>query len=228
MSYTTRLISNGLFPLHERLKGHTTLAAFREMEKTQWLSRDELQQLQIGNLRAFLSKIGKCVPYYRDLFRELGFHPEQLDSLLDIQALPLLGKPEIRANTERMKAESAVSLQRFNTGGSSGEPLIFYLGKERVSHDVAAKRRATRWWGVDIGDPEVVVWGSPIELGAQDRIRLLRDKLFRTELLSAFEMSEENLQRFVERICEVEPRMLFGYPSSLALIAEFAERSSRT
>ncbi len=30
-----------------------------------------------------------------------------------------------------------------------------------MSHDVAAKWRATRWWGVDIGDPEIVVWGSP-------------------------------------------------------------------
>ena len=30
-----------------------------------------------------------------------------------------------------------------------------------------------RWWNVDIGDPEVVLWGSPIELGAQDRKNLL-------------------------------------------------------
>ena len=37
-----------------------------------------------------------------------------------------------------------------------------------MSHDVAAKWRATRWWGVDLGDREIVVWGSPIELGAQD------------------------------------------------------------
>ncbi len=46
-------------------------------------------------------------------------------------------------------------LQRFNTGGSSGEPLIFLLGNERVSHDVAAKRRATRWWGVAGGVGQV-------------------------------------------------------------------------
>jgi len=227
LSYYTGLVANALFPLHERLKGHTTIDAFHEMEKSQWLSQPDIEQLQLKSLRTFLANIGKRVPYYRDLFNKLEFYPEQLRSLSDLQALPLLGKPEIKANTERMKAEGAHNLQRFNTGGSSGEPLIFYLGKERVSHDVAAKRRATRWWDVDIGDPEIVVWGSPIELGAQDRVRLLRDKLFRTELLSAFEMSEENLQRFVERICTVKPRMLFGYPSSLALIAQFAQNSSR-
>jgi phenylacetate-CoA ligase len=91
---------------------------------------------------------------------------------------------------------------------------------------VAAKWRATRWWGVDIGDPEIVVWGSPIELGAQDRLRGLRDKLLRTRLLPAFELSPQNLDRFITEIRRFRPRMLFGYPSSLALIAGHAEQAS--
>jgi len=59
-----------------------------------------------------------------------------------------------------------------------------------VSHDVAAKWRATRWWNVDIGDKEIVVWGSPIELGKQDKVKAIRDLFLRTKLLPAFEMSE--------------------------------------
>jgi phenylacetate-CoA ligase len=101
--------------------------------------------------------------------------------------------------------------------------LVFFIGKERVSHDVAAKWRATRWWGVDIGDPEMVVWGSPIELGAQDRVRAWRDRLLRTELLPAFEMSEAKLDGFVAAIRRRRPRMLFGYPSALSHIARHAE-----
>lgn len=87
---------------------------------------------------------------------------------------------------------------------------------------MAAKWRATRWWGVDIGDPELVVWGSPVELGAQDRIRQLRDTLMRSHLLPAFEMSPANLDRFVDTIRRIGPAMLFGYPSSLSLIAQHA------
>ena len=47
---------------------------------------------------------------------------------------------------------------------------------------------------------EIVVWGSPIEVGAQDRLRALRDRVLRSELLPAFEMSEAKLDRYVERI----------------------------
>ncbi len=221
----TRLVSGLLFPLHERLKGHASVAVRKEMERTQWYSPQEMQAYQLRRLRTFLQQAGERVPYYRDLFEQAGFSPRDMNSIDELARLPCLSKGLIRENTERLKAEGHAPLSRFNTGGSSGEPLIFYLGKERVSHDVAAKWRATRWWGVDIGDPEIVVWGSPIELGSQDRIRLIRDKLLRTHLLPAFEMSKENLGNFVDEIRRIRPRMLFGYPSSIAMIAGHAEGS---
>ncbi|MDX8129511.1 AMP-binding protein [Methylomonas sp. OY6] len=224
MSFYTSFCSTVIFPLHEALKKHTTVKVRRGMERSQWLKPDEIRQLQLQHLRAFLQDVQIHVPYYRRLFANLGFDPANLDSVKKLAELPLLSKPEIRQHLDEMKADDAQRLARFNTGGSSGEPLIFYIGSRRVSHDVAAKWRATRWWGVDIGDPEAVIWGSPIELGAQDKIRLLRDKLLRTHLIPAFEMSSEKLDGFVRQIQQIRPKMLFGYPSALAHIASHAEK----
>jgi len=218
----TRMVASALFPIHERLKGHTTVSVRRRLERTQWWPAERIEALQLERLRALLAYAGRHVPYYRRVFGECGFDPAALASLAELRHLPLLDKAAIRANLEALRASGARGLTRFNTGGSSGEPLIFYLGRERVSHDVAAKWRATRWWGVDIGDPEIVVWGSPIEIGAQDRVRALRDRVLRTRLLSAFEMSETNLDRYLEAIRRFRPRMVFGYPSALSLIARHA------
>ncbi len=220
----TRLVSGALFPLHEALKRHDTVRVRRELERTQWLPPEQLHALQLQRLRALLQHAAQHVPYYRDLFARLGFVPGDVQRLADLQRLPFLTKPLIREHTDALKADDARGLARFNTGGSSGEPLIFFIGRERVSHDVAAKWRATRWWGVDIGDPEIVVWGSPIELGAQDRLRAWRDRLLRTELLPAFEMSEAKLDGFVQAIRTRKPKMLFGYPSALSHIARHAEQ----
>ncbi len=181
---------------------------------------------QVSRLRSLLTRAEKRVPFYGRLFAELQFDPGALGSLHDLERLPFLTKSVIRANLEDLKAKGArVSL--FNTGGSTGEPLQFFIGKERVTHDVAAKWRATRWWGVDIGDREIVVWGSPIELGAQDRVRELRDRVLRTELLPAFEMSEKRLDQFLDRICAMRPKMIFGYPSALSLLAGHAGARGR-
>jgi phenylacetate-CoA ligase len=220
----TRFVSSILFPLHERLKRHDTVHVRRQLEASQWWPRGQLEAWRLARLRSLLAEAGTHVPYYRELFRRQGFDPQAVWSVADLQALPLLTKADIRAQTDAFRHAHARGLARFNTGGSSGQPLIFYIGRERVSHDVAAKWRATRWWGVDIGDPEIVVWGSPIELGSQDRVRALRDRLLRTELLPAFEMSESRLDEFLAAIRRRRPRMLFGYPSALSHIARHAAK----
>jgi len=220
----TGFVANALFPLHERLKRHVSVRVRRQMEEAQWWPPERIAAASVERLRALLVDAGANVPYYRELFRGIGFDPARVTSLGDLQRLPFLTKPLIRASAEALKHRQAQGLSRFNTGGSSGEPLIFFIGRERVSHDVAAKWRATRWWGVDIGDPEIVVWGSPIELGAQDRVRRWRDRILRTELLPAFEMSHAKLDGFVDTIRRRRPKMLFGYPSALSYIARHAEK----
>jgi len=224
MGLYTSLISSVLFPLHERFKKHDSVEVRKEMESSQWWDEKHLKELQLSKLCQLLTHAQKHVPYYRELFEEIGFKAENMRSITDLTRIPFLDKSKIRANTEALKSEIAQDLASFNTGGSSGEPLIFYIGKKRVSHDVAAKWRATRWWGVDIGDPEIVVWGSPIELDVQDNIRILRDRLLRTKLLPAFEMSEQKLDGFIEEIRTMRPKMLFGYPSALSHIARHADK----
>lgn len=220
----TRFASGVLFPLHEWLKGHGTVAVRRELEQSQWWPEERLRELQLQRLRELVRQASIQVPYYRKLFNGSGIAANEIRSLADLQHMPFLTKSLIREHQDDLRSRQAHGLARFNTGGSSGEPLIFYIGKERVSHDVAAKWRATRWWGVDIGDPEIVVWGSPIELGSQDRVRYWRDRLLRTHLLAAFEMSEAKLDEFLRAIRRIRPRMLFGYPSSLAHITRHARQ----
>ncbi|MDN5870623.1 MAG: AMP-binding protein [Nitrococcus sp.] len=215
-------VAGMLFPAHERLKRHETVARLRELERTQWLSREEIDALRVERLQAFLRRAGERVPYYQDLFRTLDFRPGALCSIVDLARLPLLDKPKIRSLAGALRARNARRLRPFNTSGSTGEPLVFQLSPERVSHDVAAKWRATRWWGVDIGDPEAVLWGSPVELGAQDRLRTARDRVFRTRLFPAFAMSQSNMDGYLDAIRKMRPRMLFGYPSALQLLAKRA------
>lgn len=224
MSFYTALCSKLIFPLHEALKRHGSVGIRRDLERSQWWSMDEIRDLQLEKLKTLLLDAQQHVPYYRELFAKLQFDPNQVTSLRHLQKLPLLSKADIRANLNAMVADDAKGLSRFNTGGSSGEPLIFFISRRRVGHDVAAKWRATRWWGVDIGDPEAVVWGSPIELAAQDWIRLARDQLLRSYLIPAFDMSPEKLDSFVEQLQVYQPKMLFGYPSALAHIAQHAIR----
>lgn len=220
----TKFVTNVLFPLHEMLKKHDTVRIKKQLEQSQWQSTETIHENANKRLTRFLDKAAKEVPYYRDLYQKLGLKPDAITSKANLSSLPFLDKAVIRENFEQLKSENAGPTQPFTTGGSSGTPLTFLLSNERVSHDVAEKWRATRWWDVDIGDKEIVAWGSPIELGAQDKVRVIRDKLFRSTLIPAFDMDEQKLLGFIEQIKDLKPKMLFGYPSVYTLIAQTAQK----
>jgi len=218
-SVYTRLVAGALFPLHERLKGHQSPAILRRLESTQWWNRDRLEAYRVERVRQFLTEVAARVPYYTRLFREHGFEPARLRALSDLAALPLSDKAVVRAHFEDLKAEGARDLVERRTTGSTGEPLRFLVSRNRISFDVAAKWRGIRWWGVDVGDPEIVLWGSPIELTVQDRFKKIRDRLLRTRLLPSSDLSIAKLDQYIDLIARRPPRQIFGYPSAIAQLA---------
>lgn len=56
-------------------------------------------------------------------------------------------------------------------------------------------------------------------------VRTLRDRLFRSKLLPAFEMSNQKIEDFLNTIRKFRPKMLFGYPSALSHIAKYADKT---
>ena len=223
----TALVTGLLFPLHERLKGHETARRLRELERSQWWDRPTLENLQAERLRRFLGTAGARVPYYRDLFRRTEFHPESVRGIQELAKLPILTKPDIRANQSTLVASGARRLTRFSTGGSTGEPLQFLVGPARVSSDVASRCRTMRWWGARVGDPEIVLWGSPIEVTRQDRVRAIRDWLFRSTLLSAVGMTPKRLDGYLDTLERVRPVQIFSHGSALSELARHAEERRR-
>ena len=220
----TRFVSGALFPLHERLKGHSTVAVLGELEKSQFLPRPALDDLQAARLRRLIEQAATRVPYYQALFAERGIDWRGIGRPADLTAVPLLTKAEIRRAGDSLRSVGHGPLTSGTTSGSTGESLKFYLGRERISHDVAGRWRATRWWGVDFGDPEVVFWASPIEAGAQDRWRQLRDRLLRSHFIDARDLSDDRVEAIFRRMQAVDPLMIYGYTSAIARLAGYAQK----
>ncbi len=210
-----------VFPWHERLVRRATFRYLRELDEWQWLSPLDLRAVQQEKLAALLDHARQRTAFYRD---RLSATPEEseprtTDKLL--RAVPLLEKEEIRSHLDAMLWHDAPGgLFAAHTGGSSGEPLGFFLDRRRQGYDLAARLHTHRWFGVQPGDREVFLWGSPIELHRTDGLRRLRDRLTNHLLLNAFDMSPARMDRYLDAIERFQPASLFGYPSSLALLAE--------
>lgn len=221
-------LSRWFFQQHERLLRRPTFAYLAELERTQYLSRQEIEALQLHRLSKLLKTALAHSPWHARRIQEAGIDPEHL-TWDDFYRLPLMTKEDARRHGDEMVWRNAPGgVYRYTTGGSTGEPLIFYFGRKRQAADAACRIRARRWWGVEVGEREVLLWGAPVELNQTDRLKTLRDRLCNQLLLNAFEMSAARMDEYLRLLERFQPRILYGYASSLALLAKHAkERGHR-
>lgn len=211
-----------IYGLHERLIRRPTFSYLADLEKTQWLSRKVIEQLQMAKLKELIRLALQHCPWHAERIRAAGLdmNGDTQLTLEDLRRLPTMDKADARENRDQIAWLSVPGgAFLYNTGGSSGQPLIFYYGRWRQASDTAGRFRAHRWWGIDVGDPEVWLWGAPVELNKTDRIKALRDRLINQLFLNAFEMSAENMDAYIEAIQSFKPKCIYGYASSIALLA---------
>lgn len=209
------LVRHVLSPLLERLRGRDTFARAAELRASQWWPTDRIRQHQAERLAALLSDARNTCLYYSRVLGKAKFAVgcSPLEMLAD---LPMLDKSTIRRNLSNLTNHSVPGGPiPFNTGGSTGEPLVFHVDRYRTACDRAARIVTHEWFDASPGDREVYLWGSPVELRAQDRAKKLRDRLTNELLLSAFDLSPSSMNDYLARMRAFDPVSVFGYPSSL-------------
>ena len=111
-----------------KVKGSRRFVYLRLYEDLQWRSREELETDQFDRLRALLYHAYETVPFYREMFREAGVHPNEIKSPADYAKLPCLTKDIIKRNRNALISSrfDVNALHGNSTGGSTGEPLQFF------------------------------------------------------------------------------------------------------
>src|SRR5206468_6723837 len=118
---------------------------------------------QRERLGAFLERVARRHSYWRGILDRSGLSTSMLADPAVLELLPLANKQTMRVSAREWVREPDEKFQIYQTSGSTGEPLQFPVGIERVVHDVAANWRGTRGWRADIGAPETGRCASPIE-----------------------------------------------------------------
>ncbi|WP_031435266.1 phenylacetate--CoA ligase family protein [Methylomarinum vadi] len=225
-SFPPFLSRNVIYPLQEALLSRPTFRYLKQLEQTQWLTRDDTEALQVTKLRTLLSSALRHCPWHAERIKAADIIPERC-TLEDFRRLPTMSKQDAQLHGAEMRWRDVPGgSKQYSTGGSSGQPLIFHFGRWRQASDAAGRIRARRWWGVNVGDPEVYLWGAPVELNKTDKIKTVRDRLLNQLVLNAFAMSPENMDRYLESIKKFNPKCIYGYASSIAILAKHAQTYS--
>ncbi len=218
------IIARNVFHLQERMLGRDSFGILAELLRTERLSSDEMQHLQLSRLRQLVRTAHEHTPYWRQVMDELAIQPDDLRSLADLKRFPLLNKDTLRNSRESMVwREEGPRVQMVRTSGSTNEALQFYSSSTREAHINAARMRGHEWVGVRRGEKELYYWGSPVELSRQDRIKRIRDWLINDGLTNGFEVTPDRLKAYFQQWLQWKPKCIFGYPSTCVLTVTMAE-----
>lgn len=198
--------------------------------QTQWLSYDELIQLQNEKLRVLVKYAFQNVPYYREIMNSLRLTPEDFKTVNDLHKLPVLSRDQVKIDTERLISSliNRRELAKGHTSGTTGSPLQFYWDRNMCLINNVADWRQKNWAGVELGDKYAVLLGRMIVPIRQQEPPFWRtNHLHRQLWLSCFHMSERNLKCYMKKLEEFRPVALEGYPSSIFILAKYLESRGR-
>jgi phenylacetate-coenzyme A ligase PaaK-like adenylate-forming protein/glycosyltransferase involved in cell wall biosynthesis/GT2 family glycosyltransferase len=201
-----------MYPLTEQA-GHVRV----EVEMNQWLGAAPLRQLQLDRLNALLEHAVECVPFHRKRLATHTGRAPRLRSLDELVSLPTLTKSDIQSNLDAMLA-AGVSRDGWiknATGGSTGEPLVFYRDSRAQVWVDAAKERFRRWMGAVDEDKLALIWGADRDVPTQFPPN--------EKWLNVFGCREDDIEPFIRDLVKWQPRTIRGYASSLHLVAQFIQ-----
>jgi phenylacetate-CoA ligase len=207
-------LSKALYYTIQTLTGQNVHAHLKELEETQWYTKEELKKLQWHKLKSLLQHAYKNVPYYHSQFKKSGIIPEDIKEQNDFKQLPFLTKNDIRNNFSDLKAKNIKHFIPDCTSGSTGTPMTFLKERSTSGHFLAAKYRGHRWHDIDIGDKEVKFWGLPVDQTPKWRERI-KDFILNRTLFIVFDISRETLLQHFKECQSIKPKYVYGYASAL-------------
>lgn len=224
--------ANVFFPTWQRLVRRRPIQAHLALlESTQWLAREELERMQVASLRALLEHAGKNVPYWRELFRRIGFDPRGVRRTADLVELPILTREIVQERYDALvdPARRATNIRK-GTSGTTGVPLKFQYCNESEAWRQATRLRGYGWAGYRMGLRTLHYWGTgsqtPSGLTAH-KMRLDR-ALKREGYIDAVRQDEGSLRATAERIARMHPHCIIAYTQALASFARWIhERGAR-
>ena len=196
------------------------------LETDQYTTIEQIDKKQFRAVKALLNHAYNNCPFYKIKLLSVGIYPDKIKSWEDFSKIPLLTKKDIQQNLAGLISKNAekTSLIKDATGGSTGEPIIFY-------HDLVIKEWfeacdifVKKWWGIKPWDKKAFLWGADRDIpdwSFKEKIKLI---LERSVFLNSFDMDDEKMKNFAGFIQKWKPEYMQGYASSLYFFAEFLHR----
>lgn len=148
--------------------------------------------------------------YYKHLLQKLHCNTESVKSIQDIKNIPVLTKSMLREVPIEERSLTQFCYRQFNTGGTSGFPLSFYLEKNFYAREWAHMHYIWKKIGYEPGKTKITIRGKNID-------GIYKYNFNQNEfLINAYHSFSNNDFRNLYRVFrKYNTEFIHGYPSAI-------------
>ena len=223
-----KLRRNIFFPIYWRyIKRYKVLDYYKKLKDHQWNTIEENREIQRKKLYMLIKYANQNIPYYKGVIKEHNIQFSEDTIFKDIKKFPILTKDIIRNNFNELYKFRDNTYYRNTSGGSTGEPVIFYQDRNYLEWEIATKILFNEWAGRKIGEPMVKLWGSLRDVlsGGEGFKGYLKQQLHGVIILPSYRMKEKDMYKYVQRINNIKPGLILAYTNGIDELARFIKEN---
>lgn len=228
MEIIMRIYPRFRYRVIDHLRGTRSLEMFQFLLQSQWWTAEQIKNLQTRKMCRLITTAYNNVPYYKAIMNERGLSPDDFWSLTDLRKLPVLTKDTIRESPEAFVNRYAkrVGFHRKSTSGSTGDIFTYYLSHAAYNYYGFIWRS---WCiaGYNLGDKVILLTGGPLTSQKWDIAHTVFHWLNNWVRLSAFDMTLQSMDGYLNVIESSGARFVYGYASAMHELACYAKSAGR-
>ena len=123
-------------------------------EKAECMPREEIEELQLRKLQATVKRAFDKIPFYNKKYTECEVFPEDIETLKDIEKLPILTKDDLRASYPfgLFAVDQKDILEVHSSSGTTGKPVVSGYTKKDLEIWAEVIARGLKMMGLDEND----------------------------------------------------------------------------
>jgi len=214
-------------PLADKAMGTSLTRYWKVIPKMNTWSSDEIRRWQDDKFCRLVKEAYENTVYYRRVMDDVGIIPSDIKGVQDIKLFPVLTKPMVREHYDNLISSRAseIRYKKGSTGGSTGDPMK-YLQSHNAWSFVNA-HNIVNWekTGYRYGDAFMALGSTSIHVGKKPSFKhSIYYSLKNKRAFSGINMTDQVMSCYLDYLRQNGIYYIYGYPSSLYLLAQYAEK----
>ena len=223
-SIKSYLIKSIVLPLGDKAMKTSISASIKQIKRMRQFSNTEIETWQNQQLNKLVYHAYTHTEYYKSLFDKNGIKPEDIQTIHDLDKIPVLTKTDIRNNFQELIADNIKNIphKKASTGGSTGDPLIYLHDNDSWSFVNANNIFNWEKTGYRYGNKFLALGSTSLYVNTKPSLKhkiyyQLKNKI----AISGINMSDEVCEKYCELIKKENIKYIYGYASSIYLLAKY-------